>query len=246
MCYESINWIKLVQDISSCQFVRAVLLYVNCFQNCKLKLLIVSIISNRLPFHFSKSLCLYVFSAHELTREFESGLRSGEGWEHVYEAINLDKDWLLEIKWFAVKPIDQVLSVMTEICWVPRATLRHANCVSLSVLFIVICEVVVTLLSNQHRILMHRALCMCVLSNALQLVKAALPFMTVFNIWHSNSKSRRNKLKVHAAVLRVVEPCNILAVCGCFWGTCSLQLQPKGHTPPWGPQRVFENKAVII
>jgi hypothetical protein len=48
--------------------------------------------------HFSKSLCLYVFPAHELTREFENGLRSGEGREHVYEAINVDKDWLLEMK----------------------------------------------------------------------------------------------------------------------------------------------------
>jgi hypothetical protein len=79
MCYESINWIKLDQDISSGQFVRAVLLYVNCFQNCKLELLIVSIICKRFPFYFSKSLCLYIFPAHELTREFESGLRSGEG-----------------------------------------------------------------------------------------------------------------------------------------------------------------------
>jgi hypothetical protein len=53
---------------------------------------------------------------------------------------------------------------------------------------------------------MRTVLCMCVLSNALQSVKAALPFMTVFNIWHSNSMSRGHKLKVHAAVLRVVEP----------------------------------------
>jgi hypothetical protein len=44
MCYESINWIKLVQDISSGQFVRAVLLYVNRFQICKLEPLIVNII----------------------------------------------------------------------------------------------------------------------------------------------------------------------------------------------------------
>jgi hypothetical protein len=29
MCYESINWIKLVKDVSSGQFVRAVLLYLN-------------------------------------------------------------------------------------------------------------------------------------------------------------------------------------------------------------------------
>jgi hypothetical protein len=34
----------------------------------------------------------------------------------VCETINLDKDWLLEIKSFAVKPIDQVLSVLTKIC----------------------------------------------------------------------------------------------------------------------------------
>jgi GR25 family glycosyltransferase involved in LPS biosynthesis len=39
---ESLTWIKLVHDISSCQFVRAVLLYVNCFQICKVEPLIVS------------------------------------------------------------------------------------------------------------------------------------------------------------------------------------------------------------
>jgi hypothetical protein len=79
MCNESVNWIKLVQDISSGKFVRAVLLYVNRFQKCNLQPIIVSIILNRLPFHFSKSLRLYAFPARELTREFESGLRSGEG-----------------------------------------------------------------------------------------------------------------------------------------------------------------------
>jgi hypothetical protein len=79
MCYESINWIKLFQDISSGQFVRAMLLYVNRFEICKLEPLIVSIFFNRLQFHFSKSLHLYVFPAHKLTREFESRLRSGEG-----------------------------------------------------------------------------------------------------------------------------------------------------------------------
>jgi hypothetical protein len=45
----------------------------------KLELLIVSIIFNRLPFYFNKSLRLYNFPAHELTREFGSGLKSGEG-----------------------------------------------------------------------------------------------------------------------------------------------------------------------
>jgi hypothetical protein len=98
MCYESINWINVVQDISIGQFVRAVLLFVNCFQNCKLELLVVSIIFNRLPFHFTKSLRFFFFPACELTREFVSHLRSGEGGEHMCEAINLDKAWLLEIK----------------------------------------------------------------------------------------------------------------------------------------------------